>query len=106
MMAEERAGLEREVAYLTGEAGMPEDLARLVLRDEDLWILMPEQRSAWEPGEEDVAQWAIAYDFVYALADGFSESKAINEATRHLLWDLRDRAEEALRRDRERGADV
>jgi hypothetical protein len=89
------------IRYLTEEEGMPEDLARLVLRDDDLWILDPSARVAWEPGEEDVKQWEAAYEFAYALADGFGvESRAVNEATGHILSDLRARTEEALRRAR------
>jgi hypothetical protein len=96
------AELEQEVRYLTQEIGVPEALARLQLRDEDLWLVIPEQRFAWEPGEEDVRQWELAVDFADALSQGFTESKAINHDTRQLLWDMRERAGEALQRARER----
>ena len=94
-----------EIRYLTEDIGMPERYVELVLRDDDLWILDPPARFAWEPGEEDVAQWETAADFAVCLADGFSDSNAINHATRMLFWDLRDRAEEALRRARLRAAE-
>ena len=96
--------MEQTVRYLVDEEGMPEGLARLVLRDDDLWVLHAGARSALPPGEADLAEWERAYDFAASLADGFAESKAINEHTRMLLWDLRARAAEALRRARERAA--
>ncbi len=87
-----------EVRYLTEEVGMPERLVELVARDDDLWILDREARFAWEPGEEDVRQWELAYDFAYSLAGGFHDSAAIPDSVRMLFWDMRDRAKEALKR--------
>ena len=93
---------EEEIRYLVEEVGLDRRQAELVLRDDDLWMLLPEYRFAWEPGEEDVRQWELAADFAYALADGFGESKAIPDSVRMMLWDMRDRAEEAMKRARER----
>jgi len=54
-----------------------------------------------EPAE-DVRQGEAAYDFASALVTGFTDSEAINDATRQLLWEMRETAEEALRRARRR----
>ena len=92
---------EREaVEHLMNEQGLSREYAERVMEDEDLWLLMPEQRFAFLESEEDVRQWELAHDFAKSLDHGFLDSKAINDATRQLLWDMNRRAEEALRRAR------
>ncbi len=95
---------EQELERLTGnDVGLTREEALALLTDDDLWILPPEHRYVFELEPEEVVQeWEQAYDFAYSLSQGFGESKAINAATRMLLWDLQDRAEEALRRARQR----
>jgi hypothetical protein len=103
MTSEERA---EEIRYLVEEVGVDVQEAPLRLRDDDLWMLLPASRFVWEPGEEDVRQWELAYDFAYALSKGFTESQAIPDSARMLLWDMRDRAEEAMKRARERAEEA
>ena len=86
-----------DVEHLVKNVELTREVAERILEDEDLWLLIPEQRFAYE-GEEDVRQWQMAADFAYSLSQDFTESTAINDATRQMLWDLRERAEEALRR--------
>ena len=101
-MSEKRTNVEQEIAHLMRTLGLSREYAERVMEDEDLWLLIPEQRFAFmEPGE-DVRQWETAYDFASALVNGFTDSKAINNATRQLLWEMRETAEEALRRAMER----
>jgi ElaB/YqjD/DUF883 family membrane-anchored ribosome-binding protein len=45
---------------------------------------------------------SAAAEFAQTLTQGFDSTQTINDATRMLLWDMRDRAEEALSRARER----
>jgi hypothetical protein len=98
---------DEEIRHLVEEIGMEPWAAERVLEDDDLWIVVPEQRFAFLDPQEDVRQWEFAYEFAYALTEGFNDSPVINDATNQLLWDLRDRAEEALRRARKRaGFDV
>ena len=91
----------RELAYLIERVGIDPEEAPLRLQDGDLWLVVPECRFVLE-GEAGIREWEVAVEFADALADGFSESTAINDATRQLLWDMRDRAQEALRRARRR----
>jgi hypothetical protein len=95
-----------EVRYLTEEVGLSEREIELRMRDDDLWLLGHEFRFAWEPGEEDVAQWKVAADFAYALAFGFNESGAIPDSLRMAFWDMRDRTAEALKRAKERAGNA
>ena len=94
---------EKTLRRLMGDVGLTREEAEARLVDEDLWLVDPARRWAFE-GEEGVRQWETAYAFARALAEGFADppSPAINEATVQLLWDLRDRAEVALRRARSR----
>jgi len=105
MMAQERAdqAREREIEQLVGEIGMERAEAERVLEDDDLWLVYPEVRYGFE-GEEAVRQWEGACEFASALCEGFAAQgpPVIDEATQQLLWDMRRRAEEALRRARER----
>jgi len=93
---------EREIAHLMKEQGRSREEAERIMEDEDLWLVIPEQRFTYLDNEEDVREWEAAYEFAYSLSSGFTECKAINDATRQLLWEMQGRAEEALRRARER----
>lgn len=100
---------EQDLRYLTERVGVTEEEARLMLRDEDLWIIDPATR--YDPeleGEEGVKLW----EGVVNLAEGFAELAAnridlTNPAATQLIHDAAARAREALRRARERleGAD-
>ena len=72
--------------------------AELRVVDADLWILEPESLYGFEP-EEAVEQWVRAVDALGCLAE---VAAFINEATLQAVQDARARAEEALRRARER----
>jgi hypothetical protein len=98
--------IREEIRYLVEEEGLTEEEAALRLRDDDLWLLDHAYRFAWEPGEEDVRQWELAYDFAYALAFGFNESGAIPDSLRMAFWDMRDRTAEALKRAKERAGNA
>src|SRR5215210_1169428 len=104
-MTEQRTDETRErleIAHLMRNLGLSREYAERVMEDEDLWLLVPEQRFAFMEPAEDVRQWEAAYDFASALVNGFTDSKAINNATRQLLWEMSETAEEALRRARRR----
>jgi hypothetical protein len=99
---------EREIARLVDEVGYTREYWERVFEDEDLWILDPEMRFALE-GKEAVRQWDAAFRFAEALSRGFASVEdpfrpTVNDATCQLLWDLRERAEEAFVRARERAA--
>jgi hypothetical protein len=82
--------------------GMDRAYVERKLLDDDLWVVDPELRVGLEP-EEAVQAWEEAHNFVVCLAEGFSNVPSpVNGATIHLLWDAVYRAEEALRRARER----
>ncbi len=92
--------------YLVEEAGLPEEDARLRLQDDDLWILHPDQR--WDAdlqGEEGVRAWEEAAHITSAVADivrNGPRTLHVSPAITHLVRDLDARAQEALRRARER----
>ena len=94
--------------YLTEEVGVPEDIARLRLKDSDLWILDPGARfDEYLQGEEGVRHWEAAAILARAISDNVSMgpgSIEANPAITQLVWDAAARAEEALRRARERAA--
>ncbi len=99
---------EREIAFLVDELGVERAYAeRLVDQDADLWLVPPSERFVFE-SEEDVAQWEAARQWADALCRGFADpgGTVINGAACQLLWDLRERAEEALRRARQRAANA
>ncbi len=98
--------IEEQMTYLTKEEGLDEETAALRLRDKDLWILHPGQRFDEElQGAEGVRLWEEAFTAAHALADGVSNGPGSVEASpalTQLIWDAAARAEEALRRARER----
>ncbi len=76
--------------------------------DDDLWLVHPELRYVLE-GNEAIREWSKAATFAQFLADGFAcgpfYSGFANEfqgAIQQMLWDMEARAQEALRRARER----
>lgn len=92
-----------EIRYLVEEVGMDPADAEKALVDDDLWLLGPECRYVpdSEAGDDDVVrEWERAFRFAKALCRSFADDPQtdVNMATQHLLWDMRDRAEEALRR--------
>ena len=92
---------EDDFKYLIEQYGTTEEEARLRPRDGDLWnFLDPASRFGEEfEGEEGVRLWETAA----TLAEGLGEFAAnyldrMNPAATQLIWDARERAEEALRR--------
>jgi hypothetical protein len=84
--------------------------AGLRTQDDDLWLVEPTMRFELE-GEEAVEEWRVAESFASGLAEGLTSSAigdggGLNRATTQLLWDLRERAQEALRRAEERVSGV
>ena len=73
----------------------------LPIGDNDLWILPPEQRSGLV-GKEGVRQWEEAVQFVEGMVSLAEDPELFADATQMLLADTLARAEEALRRARER----
>ena len=95
--------------YLVEEAGVSEVEAPLKMRDGDLWILHPEQRFAEElEGEEGVRAWEdaelTARNIANTVSNGAGSIQA-SPALTQLIWDAHARAEEALRRARERAGE-
>ena len=69
--------------------------------DNDLWMLPPEQRYGFV-GKETVRQWEEAVQFVEGMVSLAEDPELFADATQMLLADALARAEEALRRARER----
>jgi hypothetical protein len=91
---------EEVLRHLVEVCGVSRREAEARLLDEDLWMLDPELRCAASlEGEEAVEQWEHAVRFADWLGD---DNPVLGEAAQHLVWDMRVRAEEALRRARER----
>jgi hypothetical protein len=103
-MSISREELVEELVQMDGlppEEAEREAEKRLV--DDDLWVCHPMQRFIFEP-EEAVAEWEQTANFAGSLAEGFTivGDPGVNTATIQLFWDMHARAEEALRRARER----
>ncbi len=97
----EHEELEERIAQLTtGGFGATRHEAELMLRDDDLWLIHDEQRSAFE-GEEAVRQWKEAHSLASHLVE-LAINAASNRALLQLAYDAEGRSEEALRRARER----
>lgn len=94
--------------YLLDEVGISEEAARIRLQDEDLWVLDIGARFDDElTGEEGVRMWEEAATAARAAADAISNGPGTieaNPAITQLVWDANVRAQEALRRAREREA--
>lgn len=101
---------EQEIKYLTDTVGLSEEAARLRLRDEDLWLLRPDGRFDEElVGEEGVRAWEEAVTLAHAIGNMVSNGPGTiqaNPAITQLVWDADARAQEALRRARERSRRV
>jgi hypothetical protein len=104
---------EQMLEYLTSERmGIPREEAELMLVDDDLWIIEPPSRYTFT-GEEVVRGWSKAVDFAAMLSEGFGNPSSFTGFTRgfqgaiqQMLLDMRERAEEALRRAKERARDA
>jgi hypothetical protein len=97
-MNEER---EEWIAHLSGPdspVGTTRRDAELRTVDLDLWIQTPEVLHGFEP-EDAVEQWTKAVEAMDSLVP---VADLINEATAQCVLDGRERAQEALRRARER----
>jgi hypothetical protein len=99
---------EQVIEYLTSDIGYDRPEAERMLVDDDLWIVDPAQCYGFV-GEEAVREWSKAVDFATFLTEGFASgpffSDFANEfqgAIQQMLWDMRERAEEALRRAKAR----
>jgi hypothetical protein len=95
-----------EIRYLVEEVGLSEEAARLRLRDDDLWLLEPDQRFDDElQGEEGVRLWEEAVTVTHAIGNIVHNGPGTIEpgpAITQLVWDLDARAQEALGRARRR----
>jgi hypothetical protein len=103
MMTEQPTERRWLIEYLV-RCGMDRVEAEQVLVDDDLWLLMPEQRFGFPPNEESVRQWEQTVQLIRALSEGVTNMvpSLPNRAATQLIWDAQARAEEALRRVRER----
>jgi len=97
---------EQVMRELMEEEGWSEEVARLRLQDEDLWLLHPGARFDEElQGEEGVRLWEEAAQVAQTVADTVSNGPGTiqaNAAITMLVWDAAARAEEALARARRR----
>ena len=100
---------EQMMRELMEEEGVSEEVARLRLQDEDLWLLHPGARFDEDlQGEEGVRLWEEAAQVARTFADGVSNGPGTiqaNAAITMLVWDAAARAEEALRRVRQRAGE-
>ncbi|MBA2715359.1 MAG: hypothetical protein H0U55_17640 [Rubrobacteraceae bacterium] len=101
---------EQVMRELIEEEGVSEEVARLRMRDEDLWLLHPGQRFDEDlQGEEGVRLWEEAAEVAQTVADTVSNGPGTIQAgpaVTMLVWDAAARAREALRRARRRAHDV
>jgi hypothetical protein len=94
------------IEYLTGPYGLDQEEAELVTRDLDLWILELEMRFAIED-EDAVEEWEQAAEFFGDYADmALHSHKNFNEAITHVLFYATRRAQEALRRAKDRAREA
>ncbi len=94
---------------LVEETGISEEAARLRMQDDDLWVLEPYARFDEDfQGEEGVKMWEGAAALARGIAESISngpDTIQANPAITQLVWDASTRAQEALRRARERAND-
>ncbi len=97
---------EQVMRQLLEEEGVSEEVARLRMRDDDLWVLRPGARFDEDlTGEEGVRMWEEAAQLAQAAADAISNGPRTIQASpavTMLVWDAATRAEEALARARRR----
>jgi hypothetical protein len=95
---------EQVMRELLEEEGLSEEVARLRLQDEDLWLLHPGQRFDEDlQGEEGARLWEEAAQVAQTVADTVSNGPGTiqaNAAITMLVWDAAERAQVALRRAR------
>jgi hypothetical protein len=93
--------IEHLTEYVTGDRKE----AELRMLDDDLWLLHPELRYSFE-GEEAVREWERSLTLVRALYEFAMTHHGpypfFSDSTTWLIGDAEARAEEALRRARER----
>jgi hypothetical protein len=93
---------EHKLNYLLKEITPDEEDVRLRMQDNDLWILDPERRFGKQlEGHAGVGAWKEAVAWAHWLATATQHIDA-GPGVIQLLWDLEERAEEALRRAEER----
>jgi hypothetical protein len=87
---------------LLEEEGLTEEVARLRLRDRDLWLLHPGARFDEDlEGDEGVKMWEEAAGAAQTIADAVSNGPGTiqaNPAITQLVWDAAFRAQVALAR--------
>jgi hypothetical protein len=97
---------EQMMRELIEEEGLSEEVARLRMRDEDLWVLHPGTRFDEDlQGEEGVRLWQEAATLAQSIADSVSngpDTIKASPAITQLVWDAAVRAEAALARARRR----
>jgi hypothetical protein len=97
---------EQIIRELMEVVGLTDEEARLRLRDEDLWLLPPEQRfDEYLQGKEGVRAWEDAAQVAKTLARSVSNGPSTiqaNPAVTQLVWDAAERAQRALHRARKR----
>ena len=89
--------------YLIEEVGLTPEEAEARLGDSDLWLVEPELRYTFESKEEAVLQWEQAVGVLYAL---HGVARYHGGAVEQVLRDAQLRAEEQLRRVRQRHEDA
>ncbi|MEJ7816592.1 MAG: hypothetical protein WKF53_15585 [Rubrobacter sp.] len=95
---------EQLMRELLDEEGLSEEVARLRMRDADLWVLRPGARFDEDlQGEDGVRLWEEAAQVAQTVADAVSNGPGTiqaNAAVTMLVWDAAERAEVALARAR------
>src|SRR3712207_3092081 len=93
---------EQQIQHLM-EWPMEREEAERRTRDGDLWLVEAGFRADLQ-GEEAVREWEGAVAFMEAMTEGFAYTGdgVVNNATSQVLLDALRRAEEQLRRARER----
>ena len=97
---------EQMMKELIQEEGLSEEVVRLRMADEDLWLLRTGQRFDEDlQGEEGVRVWEEAAQAARTVADAVCNGPGTIQASpaiTMLVWDAVERAEEALARARQR----
>ena len=90
---------EQTLKFLIEEVGVSAEEAERRMRDEDLWLVPPYMRDGLPDTEKTVEEWEYALGFAKWLSE---HNPVLNAAAWTLVCDMRERAEEALRRARQR----
>jgi hypothetical protein len=91
---------EKTIELLLSECGISRRDAELRLLDDDLWLLIPDSRIGLEP-RDAVIEWHNTVYWMGAIAN-VAAMNLDDGGLRQLIWDARERAEEALRRAKKR----